>query len=76
MKLFPMGLVPEAQALRKTLKHYAQTKPLLSKVLLKICQGDLLKATALKRSAKGAMNSSFRNAPCSKPSRRKTTTEM
>ena len=48
---------------------------LLAKSTAKICQGDLLEVAALKRSAKGAMNSSFRNAPYTKTSTSKTTTE-
>ena len=46
------------------------------KSFIKISQGDLLGTTALKRSTKEAMNSYFRNAPYTKPSTRKTTTEM
>ena len=44
--------------------------------VVKICQGDLLGVTALKRSTKGAMNSSFCNAPYTKPSTSKATTKM
>ena len=43
-----------------------------SKVAVNICHGDLLGVTALKRSTKGAMNSSF----CNASSTSKTTTEM
>ena len=45
---------------RKTAREMQFLKK--SKVV-NICQGDLLGVTALKRSTKGAMNSSFRNAP-------------
>ena len=41
-----------------------------------ICQGALPKVTDLKRSAKGTMKISFRNAPYTKPSTSKSTTEM
>ena len=43
---------------------------------VKIGQGDLLKVTALNCSAKGALNSSFRDAPYTKPPTSKTTTEI
>ena len=46
------------------------------KSIVKICQGDLPNVTDLKRSAKGAMKGSFRNAPFTKPSTSKTTTEI
>ena len=48
----------------------------VSKSTVKICQGDLPKVTNLERSAKGTMKTSFRNAPYTKPSTSKTTTEM
>ena len=89
MKLFPRGLNPVAQTLRlqnpfdfrfaksnmpKLSPGYATVSKSTAKNLSR--RSSDLKVAALKRSAKGAMNSSFRNAPYSKPSTRKTTMEM
>ena len=85
MKLFPRGFVPVTQALRPPdYFHFAKNSvPKLipgyatgSKSTVKICQRDLPKVTDLKRSAKGAMKSSVRNAPYTKPSTSRTTAEM
>ena len=46
------------------------------KSTVEICSGDLLRISALKRSTKRAMYSSFHNAPYTKLSTSKTTTEM
>ena len=43
---------------------------------VKIGQSDLHRVVALKRFTKGAMISSFRGAPCTKPSARKTAKKM
>ena len=48
----------------------------VGKSTVKICQGDLPKVTDLKGSPKGAMKSSFRDGPYTKPSTSKTSTEM
>ena len=48
----------------------------VSKITVKICQGNLPKVTDLKRSAKGAMKSSFDNAPYTTPSSSRTTPKM
>ena len=87
MKLFPRDLFLVTQALRSPKsfrlslrkKQYAQTKPryaTVSKSNVKICQGDLPKVTDLKGSPKRAVKSSFRNAPYTKASKSKTSTEM
>ena len=44
----------------------------VSKSTVKICQGDLPQVTDLSGSPKGAMESSFRIAPYTKPSKSKT----
>ena len=87
MKLFPRDLFPVTQALRPPNSfsfHFAKNSmpklspgyATVSKSTVKICQGDLPKVTNLERSAKGTMKTSFRNAPYTKPSTSKTTTEM
>ena len=87
MKLFPRDLFPVTQALRPPNSfsfHFAKNSmpklspgyATVSKSTVKICQGDLPKVNDLKGSPKGAMKSSFRNAPYIKPSTSKTSAEM
>ena len=88
MKLFPMGLVPITQTLRpwgfpfdflfakKSMLILSSGYTTISKSTVNICERGLLEVTALKCSAKGAVNSSFPNAPYTKPSTNKSTTEM
>ena len=82
MRLFPRVLSPYHRLSHpQTLFDFHFAKNSMPQLIpgeatVNICQGAFPKVTDLKRSAKGTMKISFRNAPYAKPSTSKSTTEM